>query len=1053
MTALLTEAARSGQRAHRRRGAISPVTRIGPADNVGRMCGAVAKMSREPRLGGDMGAFAVMFTRFRVFLFVAGAGAVLIALDEMSGFLGNVAGSDGSSASMDVLPRPHFGLSPITAAVAAWGSSGSQHLAANLIIWSLIADVFFMGVYGFVLYKIIEWATDGMPTRTKNLYWGLAATIAADVVEDVASFAIHASVYHAHSAPTAWVVVAVVATWLKWVSLVLTVLIALAMRLAQPAAALPVGYSGMSPHQKLHAQAGALVAALPAPSSRIWTRLRVQLACSLIFGTLIAYPGGGALDQVTDTIRTLADGRHWQPALLARVVPVIALLCPALWFGGRLALLDDRVDQLRKKPHSPRFVLVVGAALAAVYTLARLADGPDFALRAVGGYGLPFVAGGVLALVAICTHKWPWDKSRDALGRIDAPIGLNRGQVRDAVLIITVMPIAAFGLGVMRAFLLDAFVSGSSTAFWITITGLTIAVGGTAGVFYGLKAVEGPLFGDTRSGNVPPAVSRFRLLVGLQVVLGAGVVVAALGLAIDPLDFAKPFHAVGVVATFVATLAFLGGIAQWCSEVRTPMLVFRKLHFRRGPIVILATAVFVVAGFLNAGARYHDVRMARDTAAVTARSLADEVDSWADQAVTCAGARFSDGSIPMVFVAAPGGGIRAAFWTDHALAAIERTPCGQQRVFAASGVSGGSVGLAIRYAPAGDGMTATNVFPSQALAGEDALAANTDGEFFRDLPASLIGLDRGWDDRAGLLERAWQHADPALAEPFYASMQPGVVGASGQDWRPVLVFNGTEVATGCRVLVSTMRLSASDISRSASGCTSNHVVTGGADDIVPASMNLQDFAAARTTTCPAGRAVELTIATAAHLSARFPYVSPTGGLHGCRAAAGTTGGDRSVNITDSDGGANENSGIDTLLDIYGAVRPTIAAYESKHTGVHIRPVMVLLHNGYVGTGAPKKAAAAPQLLAPKSLLAAAKLGSNEDVLLQRAEVTFGSNVYVVAPQSRPSIQAPLGWTLSDITQRELSKQLGDQLTRPCTDLVAQTPGSPNRISCLIDVLK
>jgi len=620
-----------------------------------------------------MGAFAVMFTRFRVFLFVVGAGAVLIALDEMSGFLGNVAGSDGSSASMDVLTRPHFGLSPITAAVAAWGSSGSQHLAANLIIWSLIADVFFMGVYGFVLYKIIEWATDGMPTRTKNLYWGLAATIAADVVEDVASFAIHASVYHAHSAPTAWVVVAVVATWLKWVSLVLTVLIALAMRLAQPAAALPVGYSGMSPHQKLHAQAGALVAALPAPSSRIWTRLRVQLACSLIFGTLIAYPGGGALDQVTDTIRTLADGRHWQPALLARVVPVIALLCPALWFGGRLALLDDRVDQLRKKPHSPRFVLVVGAALAAVYTLARLADGPDFALRAVGGYGLPFVAGGVLALVAICTHKWPWDKSRDALGRIDAPIGLNRGQVRDAVLIITVMPIAAFGLGVMRAFLLDAFVSGSSTAFWITITGLTIAVGGTAGVFYGLKAVEGPLFGDTRSGNVPPAVSRFRLLVGLQVVLGAGVVVAALGLAIDPLDFAKPFHAVGVVATFVATLAFLGGIAQWCSEVRTPMLVFRKLHFRRGPIVILATAVFVVAGFLNAGARYHDVRMARDTAAVTARSLADEVDSWADQAVTCAGARFSDGSIPMVFVAAPGGGIRAAFWTDHALAAIERT--------------------------------------------------------------------------------------------------------------------------------------------------------------------------------------------------------------------------------------------------------------------------------------------------------------------------------------------------------------------------------------------
>jgi hypothetical protein len=109
----------------------------------------------------------------------------------------------------------------------------------------------------------------------------------------------------------------------------------------------------------------------------------------------------------------------------------------------------------------------------------------------------------------------------------------------------------------------------------------------------------------------------------------------------------------------------------------------------------------------------------------------------------------------MVLVAASGGGLRAAWWTVKALEKLAATPCGQHSVFAASGVSGGSVGLAIMdTTPHPDAGLAS-------IAGPDGLAAAIDGMLLRDTIDALTGLDftaadmpagQRFPDRAALLE-------------------------------------------------------------------------------------------------------------------------------------------------------------------------------------------------------------------------------------------------------------------------------------------------------------
>ena len=107
-------------------------------------------------------------------------------------------------------------------------------------------------------------------------------------------------------------------------------------------------------------------------------------------------------------------------------------------------------------------------------------------------------------------------------------------------------------------------------------------------------------------------------------------------------------------------------------------------------------------------------------------------------------------AVPLVLVAAEGGGIRAAYWTARALdCAIdadydscgfvpEGDPGDPGSIFAASGVSGGSLGL-VAYDASVRGREQGNW--ADVRLGDDFVAATGAWMLFADLPNALIKLD------------------------------------------------------------------------------------------------------------------------------------------------------------------------------------------------------------------------------------------------------------------------------------------------------------------------
>ena len=199
---------------------------------------------------------------------------------------------------------------------------------------------------------------------------------------------------------------------------------------------------------------------------------------------------------------------------------------------------------------------------------------------------------------------------------------------------------------------------------------------------------------------------------------------------------------------------------------------------------------------------------------------------------------------PFILVAAAGGGIRAAWWAEHALAAIAGRRCGPHDVFAVSSVSGGSVGTAVL----GSAPTIRAADADMAdIAGPDALAGGIDGLLLHDMVAGFTGLDlpaaqmppgQPFSDRADLIETAWQDEDSSLEQPFPLRhpMLP---------WR--LLFNSTDANSGCRAVIADRLLPVPPGGQDTTGLTCDlrsAVPGGGSFDFFATLPCIQDIATA-----------------------------------------------------------------------------------------------------------------------------------------------------------------------------------------------------------------
>jgi Patatin-like phospholipase len=232
----------------------------------------------------------------------------------------------------------------------------------------------------------------------------------------------------------------------------------------------------------------------------------------------------------------------------------------------------------------------------------------------------------------------------------------------------------------------------------------------------------------------------------------------------------------------------------------------------------------------------------------------------------------------VIVVAASGGGIKAAAWTTRVLTGLEES---NPRSFGnsvrlISAVSGGSVGamyFVSEYDANGQGLPPDVTTLEEAVARSEASSLDDIAwglvypDFLRVFVPIFKHLDRG-EALEAALTRELPNRKHHLWSPL-ADWREGVL----EGWRPAVVFNATIVESGERFLLGTTDLSP------ARGRTS-----------------------LRDPQFPQFAARDISLVTAARLSATFPYVSPA-------ARPDIVG----TQIHAVDGGYTDNYGMATLL--------------------------------------------------------------------------------------------------------------------------------------------
>jgi hypothetical protein len=356
-------------------------------------------------------------------------------------------------------------------------------------------------------------------------------------------------------------------------------------------------------------------------------------------------------------------------------------------------------------------------------------------------------------------------------------------------------------------------------------------------------------------------------------------------------------------------LPFLSYLAGAGRQLRAPLIV---------GLFVLISALAVVLGDNHSVRRIDATKTAGGAAHTKRMPLEEAVSMWMqenrchDAPATCP---------RPIMIAAAGGASRAAFFTATIIGYFmqEASENGldpnavRRRLFALSGVSGGSMG-AVMVAAALNAKADSNDHPCvqapfelwwgitinnwrdcfEALTSGDFLTANFFGFAFNDmLPFGL------WRDRAAVLEDTWD--DRYQAVVTRADRAGDAARCKGLDcpfltlrpqaghWIPLLVLNGTSEATGGRIvttaLAPTYRHSARvgcPTTESPAGC----ILFTEADyfhDLLNYDAKPDGwFGSAQRLLLKSfhGGDVldDVQLSTAAHNSARFPFISPAGSI-------------------------------------------------------------------------------------------------------------------------------------------------------------------------------
>jgi hypothetical protein len=752
---------------------------------------------------------------------------------------------------------------------------------------------------------------------------------------------------------------------------------------------------------------------------QVLVALRLQIIAAAILPVLLLTLGGGLGEQIDDL--ALRWSSEWW-TLIAAVAAAIALYFMIRVTGAASWRWYETPPVVRPALGRSWWLASIGVLLLVGYGVSFVGPAPWSVLL---WPGLCFLGVGLIARV----------ERPDSRPRLpDVPTATDLVPAMRTVDILAVVPMASLGIvginaGVQLLVFQGAFLS-AGTAY---VAGALLAL-----------VVAGWLVADPQ----PAPPSWMPSAAVIATVLFAA---TALGCIVDPVGVGQRLGALAVLLAFSGVLMVLLFVFVWLLRKRAPIGPIALLRIRRIPVMTFLMVWLLVTALVQGTDHYHDARLLPsaygDPKPITA---ATAVSQWLaanskPSAPAVAGQRTP---VPMLFVASLGGGIRAAYWTNLVLDCLfdkSAEPAGttsscagpqldEAQVFAESGVSGGAVGIAMHRA-----LGAQQFSPSL---GEDFVSPDIAAMVFRDAPEFWIPtpLQRAGHDRADVLEQAWEQATGgAMAEGLFASAYQ----ADGTLRFPLAVLNSAAVDNGCRINVSVLQGATSD---SSSGCYSlapfapdsasaaGSPATDSTDPSLAGTEDIYDYLCAPG---HPGQPRDLSLSTASLLAARFPYISPTGGLTGCGSPQRRTFG--------MDGGVLDNSGTSALAEIWSSAAGQIADYNADESNpTCVEPRLLIINNGYADPAPVAVPAQPEELLAPldgQSQVDDSLTERDEQRAALEFQEAFGASecqtkggtqppatvptrVAVIQPSARPGPYAPLGWSLSTYARGDLVDQLG-----------------------------
>jgi len=590
-------------------------------------------------------------------------------------------------------------------------------------------------------------------------------------------------------------------------------------------------------------------------------------------------------------------------------------------------------------------------------------------------------------------------------------------------------------------------------------------------------------------------------------------------------EMSRGTHATLLIFLFVyagITLCLWAGSFRWASYIGPTAILLFAFAGWIPPVCILTycgwqtrfpfLGVLLAAAFVYSYLDLHDNHRVRDLAPPNATATAPDTglheqtlpvvfSDWLQSRSDWPQYQEAGQRYPVILICAEGGGIRAAYQAAITLATLQaQNRLFAEHVFAISGVSGGSVGAAtfaalVAKADA-EQRRGKPVTPdwwtekTASILSHDLLSPTLAALLYGESLQTFVPYPMPCVDRARALERglegAWQATfpdDPPTMNPFDRPFYEMAHGFTEPNSRhiPALLLNTTHVETGDRMVVSTIPL-CSELKPG----TVQKLSAAEKTQKAGAAYAFSSSQCAPTTLYDENPYLSPRLSTAAFLSARFPYISPSASLpirqegifldhewlFDTKAYIGKK---RYL-----DGGIYENSGAATLADVVEAIRDT-HPLENEKTDVPYR--LIVLRVGYGYDPEPAGQITRPsgdfdEVFSPIATLFNARDGRARTAVsrlsaviqaMRQKEIYFyeylqdypdayvGLSDFLDLRLRQGHVPFPLGWLLSRPAQEDLKNQVnGMQLciSRPAQEAEAQgwVPGMRRALDSAYEIV-